>query len=130
MDPKRLIIVDDNATFIEVVSRYFDNGTGLEIVGKAMDASSAVELAKALNPDVIVLDLGMPGLTGIEILPLIRVASPTSKIIILTLLDTEAYREAALKSGADAFISKAALSKELLPCIFRLFENGHQADAI
>lgn len=120
---KTLIIVDDNSTFIDVISRYVGNEAGLEIVGTASDGSGAVELARQVKPDLLLLDLGMPGLTGIEVLPLLRVASPKTRIIILTLLDTEAYRSAALKAGADAFISKAALSKQLLPKIHELMDG-------
>lgn len=123
MDRKTLIIVDDNSTFIDVITRYVGNEVGLEIVGTATDGSGAVELARQLRPDLLLLDLGMPGLTGIEVLPLLRVASPNTRIIILTLLDTEAYRSAALRAGADAFISKAALSKQLLPKIHELTDG-------
>lgn len=122
MERKSLIIVDDNSTFIDVITRYIGGESTLEIVGTASDGAGAVELARQLKPDVMLLDLGMPGLTGIEVLPLLRVASENTRIIILTLLDTEAYRSAALRSGADAFISKAALSKMLLPKIYELLD--------
>lgn len=129
MERIKLVIADDNATFIDVVSRYVGNEDRLEIVGTASDGSSAVDLVQRKKPDLVMLDLGMPGLTGIEVLPLLRVAKPDVRVIILTLLDTEAYRSAALRAGADAFISKAALSKNLLPKIYELLEQSRGAGA-
>lgn len=113
----RAVVVDDNPTFLGAVSRFLETDGRISLAGQASNGSDAVALVKESQPDVVILDLGMPGLTGLEVLPLMRAAAPMARVIILTFLDTQAYRQAALRAGAEAFVSKATMGTQLLPAI-------------
>jgi DNA-binding NarL/FixJ family response regulator len=92
--------------------QFGDAGVGVAVGGQAQE----------LDPQVILVDLDMPGLAGLETIPRLRSLLPPVGIIALTMLDSHAYRRAALAAGADDFIRKAKLSTDLLPAILRLVQ--------
>lgn len=92
----------------------------IEIVGEAANGRSAVDLNSALGPDLIVMDIAMPELNGLEATRIIRKQSASTKIIVVTAMAAEPYRRAAMTMGADAFLSKGALDQELLPTIHNI----------
>jgi DNA-binding NarL/FixJ family response regulator len=87
------------------------------VAGTVQDSREALAQTRALQPDMVLIDLSMPDLPGLEVIPRLRTACPKLGIIALTLLDTDHYRQAALAAGADAFVAKATLSSSLLPAI-------------
>ena len=89
----------------------------IEIVGEAANGRSAVDLNSELGPDLIVMDIAMPELNGLEATRIIREQSATTKIIVVTAMAAEPYRKAAMTMGANAFLSKGALDSELIPMI-------------
>ena len=128
MDAIRVLLVDDNSTFLRIAARYLrEHCDGeLEVVGAIHGGKAAVNEAPNLKPQVILLDLAMADLHGLEAMPLLRDKLPEVKIIALTLLDTESYRQAAREAGADDFVAKAAMSTDLLPTIRRVVGiNSH-----
>ncbi len=121
-----LLLVDDNPVFLDLLRRYLEvygNG-GLAIAGTALGGKEALTRAPNLRPDVIVIDLVMPDLPGLEAIPRLRRLLPEAGIIALTFSDTDYDRQAALAAGADDFVSKARLEHELLPAIWRLAERA------
>jgi DNA-binding NarL/FixJ family response regulator len=122
MDPIRVLLVDDNPTFLRIAARFLrEHCDGeLEVVGALCGGQAAVEEAPKLRPQVILLDLAMSDLHGLEAIPLLRAELPEVGIIALTLLDTEGYRQAAQAAGADGFVAKATMSTDLLPTIRRV----------
>ncbi len=120
MDPISVLLVDDNPTFLRIVERFLQSQEGLRVVGTASNSQGALEQAQALAPQVVLLDLAMPGTNGLETIPQLRQALPDTRIIILTLLDVQGYRSAALSAGADGFVSKSALNLDLVPTIRNL----------
>ena len=80
-------------------------------------------MAQDLEPDVALIDLSMPDLPGLELIPLLRAALPKIGIIALTLMDTEDYRKAALAAGADDFVSKDTMNIDLLPAIQKVIHS-------
>lgn len=78
----------------------------LELVGEAADGREAIEVVRSLRPDVLVLDVAMPKMDGIEALPHIRVASPHTQVVVVTGFVTDHVRQRALDSGARLFIEK------------------------
>jgi len=92
-------------------------------VGEAEDGAEAKRMAQELQPDLILLDLAMPWVNGLEVLRWIKAARPKSQIIIVTVHAEDAYRQAAAASGADAFLLKKALVTLLLPTIRRLRDS-------
>jgi len=110
----RILLVDDHRYFRDGVRSFFEGISTMEVVGEAGDGDAAVEMALALKPDVILMDLHMPGLTGIEATRHIAHALPTTGIIIMTMFEEIESVLAALRAGARGYILKSASEEELL----------------
>ena len=123
-----VLLVDDNPTFLRIVTRYLQEHDDISIVGTANDGYEALHQAKLLHPQVVVLDLAMPGMNGLETIPQLRSFLPKTRIIALTLLDTNGYRQAALDVGADSFVPKTGLNEKLLPAIRRFSDSPSQLE--
>jgi two-component system response regulator NreC len=91
----------------------------IEVVGEATDGVEALERCRALRPDVALLDIAMPRMTGVESISLIKQASPNTEVVILSMYEKEAYVHQALKAGARGYVLKAASSTHLLAAIRR-----------
>jgi DNA-binding NarL/FixJ family response regulator len=115
----RLLLVDDNVTFLQIASLFLGQYADLCIVGTGHNGREALDLAATLHPDVVLLDISMEGVNGLEALPHLRQAFPSMGIIVLTQHNLEGYREAALAAGADGFVVKRSLVSDLLPAIRR-----------
>ena len=96
-----------------------------QVSGEACAGLQAVEKAAELRPDIVLLDIGMPILNGIEAAKRIRQGSPTSRIIFVTQDNDQDVRMAALATGAEQYVIKANASSELLPAIDAALKNGH-----
>ena len=125
MPPISLLLVDDNPRFLQVLTRVLHVRFSDEvvIVGTAGGGMEALVQAQNLRPQVILLDLVMPGLGGLSAIPRLRSMMPDVGIIVLTVLDAKGYREAALAAGADDFVGKASLYTDLFPAIQRLTQG-------
>jgi DNA-binding NarL/FixJ family response regulator len=118
-----VLLVDDHSTFLDIVTRFLQSHPDIVIVGTAGDGKAALRSARVLQPQVILLDLAMPDLSGLEVISPLRLIVPTAAIIVLTLLDGDGYRQAALAAGATDFVSKTTLSTDLLPAIRRIMRT-------
>jgi len=119
-----VLLVDDHEAFLHIATEFLQRHDELTVVGVARGGQEALILAPDLRPQVILVDLNMPGLGGLEIIPRLRAMLPEAGIVALTLLDPRVYRRAALAAGADDFVPKANLSTELLPAIRRVAQTG------
>lgn len=119
----RVLIVDDNPIFIRAVSAYLHRAKGFEIVGAASRSEEAAALAKKLQPDLILLDLVMPGISGLDAVALIKGQSPESKVIIVTLADNSGGWKVLRNAGADGLVCKAALITDLLPTVHSIMSR-------
>ena len=120
MKPISVLLVDDNPAFLRIATRFLQEHDDIVIVGAAGGGEEALALAQDLQPDIVVIDLAMPGLSGLETIPLLRAMLPEVGIIALTVLDINSYWQAALAAGANEFVPKASLSTDLLPAIRRV----------
>jgi DNA-binding NarL/FixJ family response regulator len=127
--PTTILIVDDNSGVRNVLTRILQKGREFSVVGEAEDGSEALELARALSPDLILMDLAMPRVNGLEATRKIKVERPGTKVIILTRYDEDAYRQAATQSGADAFLPKGTRLAELLATIRQVVQAGPNREA-
>jgi len=118
--PISVLLIDDNVTFLRIAARFLRDQTDINVVGTATDGEEGLIKAKKLKPQIILLDLAMPNLPGLDAIPLLREIQHEVKLIALTMLDTDAYRIAAKTAGADAFVAKASMGSELLPTIRRI----------
>src|SRR5947208_5585535 len=114
MDPKRaqtaealrVLIVDDHALFRRGLQMVLASEPDIEVVGEASDGAEAVERAKALRPNVVLMDVRMPKRSGIEAAGVIRDELPEAKILMLTMSDEEADLYEAIKAGASGYLLK------------------------
>lgn len=116
-DMIRVALCDDHAVVRSGLARILDETTGLEVVGEAGTAEEAVTLARAERPDVFVMDLGLPGTSGIEATRRVADASPETKILVLTVHDDVAYLRKAFDAGARGYLVKDAADVELVLAI-------------
>jgi len=113
----RILLVDDHQLWRVTVRSILEGTRKFRIVGEASDGMEAIEKASTLLPDLVLLDIGLPKLNGIEAAKRIRQSSPESKIIYLTQEQDSDIRSAALATGAEAYVVKSKASCELLHTI-------------
>ena len=128
MPPISLLLVDDNPRFLRVLSRFLHTRypADVVVVDVARNGIEALARAQVVRPQVVLLDLAMPGMPGWEVIPRLRKELPEVGIIVLTLLESDEYREMILEAGADAFVGKSTLVTELMPAIRRVATNRLQ----
>src|SRR5215470_5069620 len=114
-----VLIVDDNAQLRAFMREIVAQESDLHVVGEAADGTKAIRLTQELRPDIVLLDLVMPQVNGLEVLRWIKAERPEISVIIVTVHDEEAYHQAAEAGGADAFLLKKTLGTALLPTIQR-----------
>ncbi len=102
--PLAVLVVDDSDVLRTVVSHYLDDESDLHVIASVGSAGEAVEQARRLLPDVILLDHDMPGRTGLDVLPELRACSPRARIVVFSALAE--VRQDALALGADRFVGK------------------------
>jgi DNA-binding NarL/FixJ family response regulator len=112
-----IVIVDNNAGIRTLLRGLVAQAPDLHLVGEAEDGAEALRLVQALRPDIVLLDIVMPRVNGLEALRRMKGERPQTKVIIITVHTEDAYRQAAVDSGADAFLLKKTLITVLLPTI-------------
>jgi CheY-like chemotaxis protein len=112
----RVLVVDDYAPFCQTVRSILE-GSRFEVVGEALDGSDAVQRAQNLQPDVILLDLSLPKLNGIQAAEQIRALSPHSKILMLSQDCSSDLIQAAFKEGILGYLHKSRIQSRLIPAI-------------
>lgn len=113
----RTLVVDDSLEFIKVVERYLSRSQQIELVDTALSGEEALLKAQAEKPDLILMDLIMPGINGVEAARRIKEALPQTTVMLLTLYDMEEYRTEAILAGADDLFHKSQLSDEWVDSI-------------
>lgn len=114
----------------DALTSYLDGVPGLQIVGQAVNGQEALQLLATTKVDVLVLDLAMPVLSGLDALPLVRGISPATKVVVLTAYPSERYEERARAAGAAAYLVKEACVDALVPTIRALAGHGSANDSV
>lgn len=117
MQPVRILIADDHEVVRRGVRSLLKSRGDWEVCGEAVDGRDAVQKAKELKPDVIVMDIGMPHLNGLEAARVIRKEVPQSEILILSQYEATEMRPAALQAGAREYITKSDVARDLLTAV-------------
>jgi DNA-binding NarL/FixJ family response regulator len=113
----RVILADDHALVREGTAELLERAGGIRVVGQAADGQEALRLVSAARPDVLLLDLAMPGLSGLEVTRRVAQISPSTAVVALTAHDEEAYVVAMLEAGASGYLSKASRGQQVVEAV-------------
>jgi DNA-binding NarL/FixJ family response regulator len=114
---KRIVIAEDHTILREGLRALLSSREGCAVVGEASDGREAIRCAETLRPDLLLMDLSMPGMNGLEALREIKSRCPETRVLVLTVHKTDEYVTATLKAGADGYVLKDASAEELLMAI-------------
>jgi two-component system response regulator NreC len=120
----RAVVVDDHAVVRSGIKLLLDREEDIEVVGEAGNAKDAVFRARAMKPDVILLDLVMPGESGIEVLPRLLKEAPETKVLVLSMQDDPSYVREAFAAGASGYVLKEAADEEVVGAVREIANGG------
>lgn len=120
----RILIADDHGVLRAGLRSLLNAEPGLEVIGEADNGASAVKLAEELQPDIILLDIGMPQLNGIQVTKRVKEQSAQVRILILTLHEDETLLRQAIENGASGYIVKRAVESELINAIRAVYAGN------
>jgi len=123
MSEIKVMIVDDHHLVREGLKAVLNQGIDINVVGEAGTAEDALNMVEKLDPDVVLMDISMPGMGGIRATKSIRERYPEVKVVILTMLDQEGYVYEAVKAGATGYMLKSASSDELVRAIKAVYDG-------
>lgn len=120
----RILLADDHTIVLQGLSRFLQEQEGMEVVGQAKDGLTAVALARELKPDIVIMDISMPGLSGIEATRQIRQENPDTRVIGLSMHAAKRYVQEMCKAGACGYLLKDCDFDELIGAIHAVSEGG------
>jgi two-component system response regulator NreC len=120
----RAVVVDDHAVVRSGIKLLLEREEDIEVVGEAGNAKDAIFRARALKPDVMLLDVVMPGESGIDVLPKLLKESPETKVLVLSMQDDPNYVREAFAAGAAGYVLKEAADEEVVSAIREIADGG------
>jgi DNA-binding NarL/FixJ family response regulator len=117
LGPVRILVVDDFEPWRRSIVSIIADDPELQVIHEASDGVEAVQMCQELQPDLVVLDVGLPKLSGLEAARQIRVVSPDSKILFLSVIASQYVMREALRIGATGYITKEDALRDLLPAV-------------
>jgi two-component system, NarL family, response regulator YdfI len=124
MNSFKILLVDDFAAWRSYVRSVLKERENFQVLGEAVDGQEAIEKATQLQPDLVVMDVAMPKMNGIEAAKHIRVSAPNAKILFLSVEPVDELAEAALAVGGQGYLLKSEVRSKLLPIIDNLFRKS------
>ena len=121
----KIVLVDDHAVVRSGLHLLLDAEQDMEVIGEAGNAKDAIFRARALKPDVILLDVVMPGESGIEVLPMLLKESPETRVLVLSMQDDPSYVREAFAAGASGYVLKEAADEEVVSAVREIAGGGH-----
>lgn len=121
MQVVRVLLVDDSPTFLKALESLLTGWAGVHVVASEQSGRDAVERVSVLRPDLVLVDLQMPGMDGLATTSQIKRGTDAPFVFVMSLHDEPGFREAALAHGADAFLAKADLPTQLFPLIQQIW---------
>lgn len=116
-DPLSVVVTDDDGVLRQLIALVLDRSAGYRVVGQAADAEECLRAVSALQPDVVLLDIGLPGLNGLDAIGQIKGAAPGALVIVLSAHDRERMADTARARGADGYLEKGDLVTDLVPTL-------------
>lgn len=123
----RVLLVDDNPSLLDAMERFPWREAGMPVVGRACSGEEAIAALARVVPDLVLMDIAMPGMNGLAAATVIKARARAPKVIIVTIHDIPEYREAACGVGADGFVTKGEIGLALVPAIRALFPHLGEA---
>jgi two-component system nitrate/nitrite response regulator NarL len=120
----RVVLADDHVFVRDGIKSLLENEANIEVVGEAIDGSDALEVVAASKPDLLIVDIRMPNLTGIEVVEKLRSESNAVKIIMLSMHESEEYVLKSIKAGADGYLLKGSSKEEFLKALHTVAAGG------
>lgn len=124
----RVLLADDHPVVLAGVKSLVTADTGLKVVGEAADGETTLRLAAELRPDILVLDISMPGVNGIKVAELVREACPECKILVLSVHEDRSYLRQLLELGVAGYLLKRSAAEDLLRAIRAIAAGGLYLD--
>jgi two-component system, NarL family, response regulator NreC len=124
MSTIRVLLTDDHTLFRQGIRTLLAAEPDIEVVGEAANASEAVALAEQLRPDVVLMDIGMTGMSSFEAVRLIRKARVETKVVFLSMYDDEDYLSECVEIGASGYILKESPAEQLLTAVREVYRGG------
>jgi DNA-binding NarL/FixJ family response regulator len=121
--PKKIFVVDDHPVFREGLASLIRRDPGLAICGEASDAAQALTTIERLKPDVALVDISLPGRSGLELVKDLRAARPTTAILVISMHDETLYAERVLRAGARGYIMKQEGPEKMLRAIRQVLDG-------
>jgi two-component system, NarL family, response regulator NreC len=118
-----VLLADDHNIVRQALRLLLEATTDYQVVGEAADGQQALQLVEQLQPDVLIADIMMPAMTGLEVARRVRTLVPHTRVVILSMYDTEAYVAEALQAGVSAFVLKKSTSSDLLQALRQVQED-------
>jgi len=125
----RILLADDHVTVRQGLKMLIDSQDDMTVVSEASDGTAAVEQARTLRPDVVVMDISMPGMNGLVATRTLKQIQPDSVVVILTRHGDDAYLQELLRAGADGYVLKQSAASELLQAIRATAVRGQYLDS-
>ena len=125
----RILLADDHVTVRQGLKMLIDSQDDMTVVSEASDGTAAVEQARTIRPDVVVMDISMPGMNGLVATRTLKQVQPDSVIVILTRHGDDAYLQELLRAGADGYVLKQSAASELLQAIRATAVRGQYLDS-
>jgi DNA-binding NarL/FixJ family response regulator len=122
--PLRILLVDDHRLMLAGIKAILEQSPEFTVIGEVESGSEAIAECKETHPDVIVMDIGLPGMSGIEATKIIIRDAPATKVIILSIYDDEISVVSAIRSGAQGYVPKKASGSDLLQAIRTVVNEG------
>ncbi len=127
--PVRLVIVDDHSLVRDGLRARLSVVDGLQVIGEAASGAEALELAASLAPDLMLVDVGMRGMNGIELATVLRARHPAIRVLMLSMYDNREYVLSAIRAGARGYVLKESPTEEILSAIGAVRAGGHYFSA-
>jgi len=130
MNPYRVVLADDHAMFRQGVKRILEDADNIEVVGEASDGLELLDVSKGTTPDMVILDISMPNLRGLEATREIKTLFPNVKVLILTMHRDKEYVYGAISAGAEGYLLKEDADTELFIAVEKIRQGGRYISPI